>query len=176
MKQNINTPSIALIAALDEQNAIGRNGNLLCHLPNDLKHFKRVTTGHTVIMGRKTFESLPKGALPYRTNIVITSAHEDHFPGCKVVRSFDEALSLCKSEEQVFVIGGGMLYEATLSRAEKLYITRIHHTFKDVDTFFPPIDPAVWDIKESKSYSADETHPYRYTFIDYIRKAHHLHE
>lgn len=99
--------AIALIVALDGQNGIGRKGDLLCHLPDDLKHFKQITTGHVVIMGRKTYASLPKGALPNRTNIVITSQAREDFPGCKVARSVEEALSLCSGQEKVFIIGGG---------------------------------------------------------------------
>ncbi|HOI80475.1 MAG TPA: dihydrofolate reductase, partial [Petrimonas sp.] len=90
--------TIAIIVALDEQNAIGSNGDLLCHLPSDLKHFKKITTGYAVIMGRKTYESLPKGALPNRTNIVITSGEPENYPGCTVVRSVEEALSRCSNQ------------------------------------------------------------------------------
>lgn len=163
--------AIALIAALDEENAIGRNGGLLCHLPNDLKHFKQITSGHTVIMGRKTYESLPNGALPNRTNIVITSDNESHYPGCIVSRSLEEALDHCKDDETAFVIGGGMLYRTSLPLAEKLYITRIHHTFPDADTFFPEIDLDEWIITESESHPADEIHPHDYTFLTCVKQS-----
>ena len=162
-------PPIALIAALDEQNAIGHNGDLLCYLPNDLKHFKQITSGHTVIMGRKTYESLPMGALPNRTNIVITSASADNFPGCLVVRSIEEALSHCKDDEQAFIIGGGMLYRSSLYLAETLYLTRIHHVFHDADTFFPDIDTDEWKISDKESHTADESHPCDYTFLTLTR-------
>ncbi len=161
---------IALIVALDEQNAIGRGGDLLCHLPNDLKRFKQITTGHTVIMGRKTYESLPKGALPNRTNIVITSDHAENYPGCIVVRSVEEALTHYKEGEKIFVIGGGMLYRTTLSLADQLYITRIHHTFSDADTFFPGINTSEWKLIEKEPHEADEKHPYAYSFLTYTKK------
>ena len=137
MKMHPRKP-IALIAALDEENAIGRNGDLLCYLPNDLKHFKQITQGHRVIMGRRTYESLPKGALPNRTNIVITSDQAENYPGCIVVRSLEGALDHCLEDETAFVIGGGC--HATLP-AETL-----HHPhppyLPDADTFFPEITAA----------------------------------
>jgi len=117
--------TIAIIVALDEQNAIGSNGDLLCHLPSDLKHFKKITTGYAVIMGRKTYESLPKGALPNRTNIVITSGEPENYPGCTVVRSVEEALSRCSNQGKAFIIGGGKLYRSTLHLATQLYLTRL---------------------------------------------------
>lgn len=127
---------VAIIVIVDENNGIGKDGDLLCHLPNDLKHFKKLTTGHIIIMGRKTYESLPNGALPNRINIVITSDNADNYPGCIVARSVDEALLLTKNKEKVFIIGGGKIYNSTLHLANKLYLTRIHHKFEDVDTFF----------------------------------------
>lgn len=170
MMMNNDIPQIAIIVALDEQNSIGREGGLLCHLPNDLKHFKELTTGHTIIMGRKTYESLPKGALPNRTNIVVTSDMPEHYPGCIVTRSFDEALAHCKNEDIVFVIGGGQLYRSTLHLAETLYLTRIHHQFEDVDTFFPEIDDIEWQLTQQETYLADEKHPYSYSFLTYYKK------
>ena len=100
------TPRVAIIVAVDEQNGIGRKGELLCHLPADLKHFKEITTGHAIIMGRKTYESLPKGALPNRRNIVLTSDKEtENYPGCIVVRSPEEAFASTNDEKIVFIIG-----------------------------------------------------------------------
>ncbi len=167
---NHNTPHIAIIAALDEQNGIGRKGGLLCHLPADLKHFKEITSGHCVIMGRKTYESLPKGALPNRTNIVVTSGTAQDFPGCIIARSVEEALSHCKEDETVFIIGGGELYRSTLHLTDKLYLTRIHHTFEDADTFFPEIDFNEWKLVHSETRKKDEKHPYDYSFLTYIKK------
>jgi len=166
---NHRNQSIAIIVALDEQYAIGRDGDLLCHLPNDLKHFREITTGQTIIMGRRTFESLPKGALPHRTNIVITSGNAVHYPGCVVVRSVEEALTHCKEGEKAFIIGGGRLYRSTLHLADQLYLTRIHHSFADADTFFPEIDFSEWELTEKEAHAADEKHRYDYTFLTYQR-------
>lgn len=160
---------IALIAAVADNGAIGRNQQLLCHLPNDLKHFKTLTSGHTVVMGRRTFESLPKGALPNRRNIVLTHNPGLSWPGVEVVHSLDEVASLL-SDERIFIIGGATLYNETINRADTLYITHIHHTFADADTFFPPIDEALWTKEEVQEMPADERHAYPYTFVTYRRK------
>ncbi len=161
---------ISIIVAIDENMGIGKNGGLLCHLPNDLKHFKQVTTDHTIIMGRKTYESLPNGALPNRINIVITSAKEDDFPGCVVVRSVDEALAISENQDEVFIIGGGKLYHSTFSIVDKLYLTHIHNTFEDADTFFPHIDFDNWLLIEEEKYKADEKHKYDYSFKTYLKR------
>lgn len=161
---------IAIVVVIDEKNGIGKNGGLLCHLPNDLKHFKKITTGHTIIMGRKTYESLPNGSLPDRINIVVTSGDVNNFPGCIVVRSIEEALSVSKSHEKVFIIGGGELYRTTFHFADKLYLTRIHNTFNDADTFFPNIDFKDWELIEEERHMADDKHLYPYTFLTYYRK------
>lgn len=156
---------ISIIVATDENNAIGRNNGLLCHLPNDLKYFKRVTEGHPVIMGRKTFESLPKGALPNRRNIVITANKALRFDNCEMAASLEEAISLIKDESEAFIIGGGSVYKQALPLADKLYITRIHHGFAGVDTFFPEINPPEWEVISSEENPADEKNKYAHTFI-----------
>ena len=161
---------VAIIVIVDQNNGIGKDGDLLCHLPNDLKHFKKITTGHTIIMGRKTYESLPKGALPNRINIVITSDNADNYPGCIVARSVDEAILLTKDKEKVFIIGGGKIYSSTLHLANKLYLTRIHHKFKDADTFFPEIDFNNWELIEEEKHKADGKHLYDYSFTTFIKK------
>ena len=161
---------INIIVAADENNAIGKNGDLLCYLPNDLRHFKRITEGNTVVMGRRTFESLPKGALPNRVNIVITSDKKENYPNCIVVRSLDEALSQCENEKEIFIIGGGQLYRTAFPITNTLYLTRIHHTFEDSDTFFPEIDEMEWNLIEKETHNADEKHEYAYTFLKYERK------
>ncbi len=158
---------ISIIVVIDEKNGIGKDGGLLCHLPNDLKHFKNITTGHSIIMGRRTFESLPKGALPNRTNIVVTSDDADNYPGCIVVSSVDEALMEVEDNEKAFIIGGGQLYKTTFHLAHKLYLTRIHHSFKDADTFFPEIDFDEWVLIEREDHKADEKHEYDYSFMTY---------
>lgn len=160
----------AIIVAIDNCNAIGRDGDLLCHLPNDLRHFKRVTEGHTVIMGRRTFESLPKGALPNRTNIVITSDKTENYPGCVVVRSLEEAFEKAPKEKEVFIIGGGQLYRSSFEKTNKLYLTRIHHAFENADTFFPEINFEKWNLIEKEEHKADEKHRHDYTFETYVRK------
>lgn len=169
MKTKDYKPLIAIVAALDEQNAIGRDGGLLCHLPNDLKHFKEITTGHCVIMGRKTYESLPKGALPNRTNIVITSDKRENYPGCIVVRSIEEALAQCKQGETAFIIGGGEVYRTTIQLADTLYITLIDHVFEEADTFFPPIDPEEWEQVEAVPYKQDERHKFNFSFLTFVK-------
>ena len=160
---------IAIVVIVDENNGIGKDGDLLCHLPNDLKHFKKLTTGHIIIMGRKTYESLPNGALPNRINIVITSDNADNYPGCIVARSVDEALLLTKNKEKVFIIGGGKIYNSTLHLANKLYLTRIHHKFEDADTFFPDIDFNNWKLIEEEKHKADDKHMYDYSFMSYTK-------
>lgn len=167
MKNHV--PKIALIAAMDEQRGIGSKGNLLCHLPADLKHFKELTSGHCVIMGRKTFESLPKGALPNRTNIVLTSDNPENYPGCIVVRSVEEALAECKQGETAFIIGGGEVYRTTIQLADTLYITLIDHVFEEADTFFPPIDPEEWEQVEAVPYKQDERHKFNFSFLTFVK-------
>lgn len=157
----------SIIVAIDENNAIGRDNDLLCHLPNDLKHFKTVTQGSTVIMGRRTFESLPKGALPNRRNIVITRNKDLQFDRCEMVSSLDEASKLCEDESEIFFIGGGTIYKESMAIADKLYITRIHHAFVDADTFFPDINPDEWKEVAVEKYLPDEKHKYAYSFITF---------
>lgn len=157
----------SIIVATDEKNAIGKDNNLLCHLPNDLKYFKKITDGHPVIMGRKTFESLPKGALPNRRNIVITRNKELHFDRCEMCSSVEEAVALCKDEPEVFFIGGGSVYKDVIDVADKLYLTRIHHRFEDADTFFPLVDPQLWVEVSKEDHPMDEKHKYAYSFITF---------
>lgn len=159
----------AIIVAIDKRNAIGRNGDLLCHLPNDLKHFKNITSGHTVVMGRRTYQSLPKGALPNRTNIVVTSDKPENYPGCVVVRSLQEAFEKAPADKEIFIIGGGQLYRSSVNFAGKLYLTRIHHAFEDADTFFPEINYDEWKLIEKEEHRADEKHQFDYTFETYLK-------
>ena len=161
---------IALIAAVAEKGAIGRDQQLLCHLPNDLKHFKTLTSGHTVVMGRKTFESLPNGALPNRKNIVLTHNTSLSWPNVTVVHTLDEIPIQDTTEDEIFIMGGATLYKETIKIADTLYITHIHHTFDDADTFFPTINPSEWEIANSQEMPADEKHAYPYTFVTYTRR------
>ena len=161
--------NVAIIVAIAEGNAIGKDQQLLCHMPADLKRFKALTTGHTIIMGRKTFESLPH-ALPNRRNIVLTSQPNAYFPGCEVCSSLPEALACYAGEEEVFIIGGGQVYRQALSLTNKLYITYIHHAFPEATTFFPELDAAQWEETDREEHPADEKNPYPYTYINYSRK------
>lgn len=161
---------VSIIVAIAENYAIGKKGDLLCHLPADLKHFKDITSGKTVMMGERTFFSLPKHPLPNRRNIVLTDVQGKTFEGAEAVYSLDEMEKAVQGEEEAFVIGGGMVYRQMMERADKLYITHIHHSWEDADTFFPQIDPAVWQQTSAEKHSADEKNPYDFTFCEYIRK------
>jgi len=159
---------ISIIAAVAANNAIGRDNDLLCHLPGDLQRFKQLTLHHTVIMGYRTFKSLPNGALPLRKNIVL-SRSERKIDNCTVIDSLEEALDKCKNEDEVFVIGGGTLYKQTVSLANRLFITHIHAEIEG-DTFFPAINYNEWVETQRKDFPANEKCPYPYSFVDYTRK------
>jgi len=161
---------ISIIVAIAENYAIGKKGDLLCHMPADLKHFKTITSGHTVMMGERTFLSLPKHPLPNRRNIVLTDVKGKTFEGAETVYSIDEMVKFINGEEEAFVIGGGMVYRQAMEFADKLYITHIHHSWPDADTFFPEIDPAIWKQLSAERHSADENNPYDYTFAEYGRR------
>ena len=167
--KTITNKNISIIVAIAENNAIGKKNELLWNLPEDLKRFKQITSRHTVIMGRRTFLSLPKGALPNRKNIVISDVAGESFPGCEMVPSVQEAISLCDEKEESFVIGGGIVYRQFMPHARKLYITRVHKEFK-ADTFFPEINFDEWDEIERIKFPADGKNPYPFSFITYIRK------
>ena len=160
---------ISLIVAVADNGAIGKQQDLLCYLPNDLKRFKAITLGHTIVMGRRTFESLPKGALPGRTNVVVTRQAEASWENTVVVHTIDEVLA-DSADKELFVIGGGTLYAQTIDRADRLYITHIHHEFTDADTFFPTVNYEEWEEIEREEHEADERHPYAYSFVTYQRK------
>jgi len=161
---------ISIIVAIAENYAIGKKGDLLCHMPADLKHFKTITSGHTVMMGERTFLSLPKHPLPNRRNIVLTDVKGKTFEGAETVYSLDEMVAQVNPDEEAFVIGGGMVYRQMMERADKLYITHIHHSWPDADTFFPEIDPTIWKQLSAERHSADENNPYDYTFATYGRR------
>lgn len=158
---------IIMIAAVAQNNALGKNNDLLWHLPNDFKRFKAITTGHHIIMGRKTFESFPK-PLPNRTHVIITRQKDYKATGCIVVSSLEEALSVCPSNEDVFIIGGGEIYNLALPMADKLDLTKVHHTF-EADAYFPEIDLKQWKLTNSEHHSKDEKHHYDYSFESYER-------
>lgn len=160
---------ISLIVAADEKNGIGKNNQLLCHLSADLKYFKQITTGHHIVLGRKTYESIGK-PLPNRTNILI-SRSDNLIEGCIVRPTIEEAISFAKQnkEHELFITGGGTVYEMTLHLADKIYLTKIHHSF-DADTFFPNFDKQDWLEIKNEFHKADEKNQYDYSFIVFQRK------
>lgn len=159
---------ITVIAAAAENNALGKDNDLVWHLPDDFKRFKQLTTGHHIIMGRKTFESFPK-PLPNRTHIVITRNKKYQKEGAVVVHSIEEALALAKNDPQPFIIGGGEIYKQGLPFADKIELTRVHATV-DADTFFPEIDEQKWDLVAEKYHPKDDKHEYAFTYLTYMRK------
>ena len=160
---------LSIIVAVAENYAIGKKGDLLCHLPADLKHFKEITSGKTVLMGERTFFSLPKHPLPNRRNIVLTDVPGKTFEGAEVVYSIPELLTKVTDNEEAFVIGGGMVYRQMMPLADKLYITHIHHRWDDADTFFPEIKENEWKLLSAERHEADDKNPYPFTFAEYIR-------
>jgi dihydrofolate reductase len=160
--------SFSIIVAMDENRGIGKNNQLLVYLPNDLKWFKQHTIGHTVIMGRKTFESLPNGPLPKRRNIVFSRKIKD-IPGVIVVNSLEQLMQIIDNEEENFVIGGAQIFKLFLPITDKLYITKIHHVF-DADTFFPEIDWKQWRLVEKYENQPDSRHAFPYTFLIYEKQ------
>lgn len=164
----IGNTKIALIVVVAENNAIGKNGNLLIHLSADLKWFKKNTVGHTVIMGRKTFETLPNGALPNRKNIILSKNTNFIAENCIVVSSLEQVEKYVDTEELCFVIGGAEIYKLFLPFADKLYITKIHSSF-DADTYFPKLDFSEWKEIEKTENKADEKNLVDFDFLIYNR-------
>lgn len=158
-----------MIAAVNRNHGLGKGNQLLYWLPNDLKRFKALTTGHTILMGRKTFESLPKGALPNRRNIVL-SRQALQLPGAECFPSLEAALQACTDEEEVFIIGGASLYAAALPLADRLYLTEVDDSEREADVFFPALDPQVWHEKSRECHPTDEKHLYSYSFVNYERR------
>jgi len=159
---------ISIIVAVSENHAIGKDNRLLWHIPDDLKRFKKITSGHTVIMGKRTWESLPVRPLPGRKNIVISDVPGDNFPGSTVVFSIREAMDQCAGDEECFVIGGASVYAQFLPLAGRLYITHVHKEFKG-DTFFPEIDEKVWKAVSRERVSATGALGFDYTYVVYER-------
>jgi dihydrofolate reductase len=159
--------TVSIIVAIAKNHAIGKNNKLLWHLPKDLKHFKDVTTGHTVIMGRKTYDSVGK-PLPKRRNIVITR-QAISIEDCEVVSSVEAALALCANEEEVFIVGGAEIYKQALPLTDRIYLTIIDHDF-DGDTFFPELNDQDWKETERENFEPDEKNKYAYSFITLQRR------
>jgi len=159
-----------IIVAIAENNAIGRQGDLLCHLPDDLKHFKEVTRGHTVVMGERTWFSLPHRPLPGRRNIVLTDTADRTFDGAESAFSIRQVQQMTATDNETFIIGGGMVYKQFMPLADRLYITHIHHTWEDADTFFPAIESFEWQLECEEHHPADGQNPFPFTFAEYRRK------
>ncbi|WP_457616413.1 dihydrofolate reductase [Lutibacter sp.] len=160
---------ITIIAAIAKNNALGKNNKLIWHLPADLKRFKKVTSNHCVIMGRKTFESLGK-PLPNRTNIIITRNPNYTAEGCIVVHSLQEALKAAEIDENPFILGGAEIYKQAIKIADKLDLTFVHHTF-DADAFFPEIDKNRWKETKREDFKSDDKNKFDYSFVTFERIA-----
>lgn len=161
--------NISIIVAIAENFAIGKNNDLLFHLPNDLKRFKAITSGHTIIMGRNTLLSLPRWPLPNRRHIVITDKKDDVFEGCETVFSIKEAIEKVKNEEEAFVIGGGMIYKQFYPIAGKLYLTLVHKPF-NADVYFPEVNYSEWNELAREDFF-DEKNEFEYSYLDLERKS-----
>lgn len=151
--------TLSIIVAIASDGAIGRANDLLWHLPADLKRFKELTTGHTILMGRKTFESLPRGPLPNRRNIIISRSLPAQ-PGAEVYPTIQQAMEACASDEEVFIIGGGEIYRQLLPNTERIYLTRVQASFPDAEVFFPELDPIEWIEEAREVYPRDERNEY----------------
>ena len=172
--------TISIIAAVAKNRAIGFENKLIYWLPNDLKRFKALTTGHTIVMGRKTFESLPKGALPNRRNVVLSASlcekekrgerrgERELLPGCEVFPTLEAALDSCKPDEDVYIIGGARVYEQAIDFADRLCLTEVDDTPAEADAFFP--DYSDWRIENKEAHPKDERHNFDYAFVDYVRR------
>lgn len=161
--------TISLIAAVAENRAIGKDNKMLWHLPEDLKYFKNHTVGHSLIMGRKTFESFPVRPLPNRRNIIITRQADYPCEKCIIVKTPEEALAQCNENEEVFIGGGAAVYEYFLDKADKMYLTHVHKTF-DADTFFPEYKAKDWKIVKQSKTKTDPKNNISYTFVEYQKK------
>ena len=157
---------ITIIAAVAKNRAIGFENKLIYWLPNDLKRFKALTTGHTIIMGRNTYLSLPKGALPNRRNVVLSSTISE-LPGCDVYPTLDAALKSCRPDEDIYIIGGARVYEQAISMADRLCLTEVDDTPAQADAFFP--DYSDWQVVNKEAHPKDERHAFEYAFTDYER-------
>jgi len=160
--------TISILVAAAENNVIGGNNQLLWRLPNDMKWFKSITTGHAVIMGRKTYDSMGR-TLPNRRNIIISRNPSLHIEGSQVMDSLESALQLVADETEIFIIGGGEIYKQAWSKADKLYLTRVH-TDVEGDTTIPDITSHEWIEESRESHPADDKHAYPYSFIVYCKK------
>lgn len=159
---------LTLIAATSINNALGKNNQLVWHLPDDFKRFKSLTSNHYIILGRKTFESFPK-PLPNRIHVIITRNENYQAPeGCIVVSSLEKAIATCPNDEEVFIIGGGEIYKQSIDMADKIELTRVH-TEVEADTFFPEIDTTKWELVFEEFHPKDEKHAFDFTFQTFLK-------
>ncbi|MCF8381242.1 MAG: dihydrofolate reductase [Bacteroidales bacterium] len=166
MKKNKN---ISIIVAIAQNNAIGKDNKLLWHISEDLKRFKKITTGHTIVMGKNTFHSLPNGPLANRVNMVITDVKNERFEGCEMAYSIEEALEKADPDRDIYIIGGGMIYKQFLPLANRLYLTVVHQDF-EADTFFPDINYDEWITISEEKYEASESTKFAYSYLILERK------
>jgi dihydrofolate reductase len=159
---------ISIIVAVSKDLGIGKNNELLWHLPKDMKRFKKLTMGNTVIMGKRTWESLPKRPLPGRKNVVITDIPHERFDEAVTAYSMEDAVTKCKNDREVFIIGGGSIYRQFMAFADRLYITHVHKKTA-ADVFFPKIDPKIWKVVEKEEFKP-ENDGIPYTYVIYERK------
>ena len=160
---------ISIIVAVAQNNAIGKDNDLLWHLPDDLKYFKRITSGHPVIMGRRTWDSLPKRPLPNRRNIVISDIPGDAVEGAEIATSIEHARSLCDPAGENFIIGGASVYRQFLPLCDRLYLTKVHKDFEG-DVFFPELDPSEWKLISQDDRPPDGVNDFTYSYLVYDRK------
>jgi len=161
---------IKLIAAIAKENALGKDNDLIWHLPEDLKRFKKITSGHHILMGRNTFESIGK-PLPNRTTIIITRNKNYFKEGCLVAHSIEEAIELANTDDDIFIIGGAQIYKEAIKKdlVDELDITLVHHKF-EADAFFPTIDVSIWKETAREDFKANEKNKYNYSFVTYSKK------
>ncbi len=157
------------IAAVAQNGTIGHDNELIWHLPDDLKHFKKLTKGHTIIMGRKTWESIGAKPLPQRRHVIITRNFDYEAEGAEVVCTIDEALELAKTDDKVFIVGGGEIYKLAMPYINRMELTIVHHDFAG-DTSFPEFDENQWEEVSAVRHEADERHAYPFTFVSLSRK------
>ena len=160
---------ITIIAAIGNNNELGKDNDLIWHLPADLKRFKKVTTGHTIVMGRNTFESIGK-PLPNRRSVIITRNKDYQQEGCVVVHSLEEAIELMKDEEMAFIIGGAQIYQEAMQKqlVDQLDITKVHEDF-EADVYFPEIKDSEWTLFSNETHTPDEKNKYTYSFLQYSK-------
>jgi dihydrofolate reductase len=158
---------ITLIAAVAENNALGKDNQLIWHLPNDFKRFKEITSGHYIVMGRKTFESFPK-PLPNRTHVIITRQKDYKAEGCIIVDSIEKAIEKCPKNEELFIIGGAQIYQQSMDFADKIELTRVHASF-EADAYFPEINLNQWKLIFEEKHFKDEKHNFDFTFLTFVK-------